>query len=182
MPQQVGWQGLASQAGQGVESGRTLEDRSPHRVWAGLGRGGALKIQLLFPLPCLQQELQEEAATVSPEGRCVVGGGHRTLMILAGWGCLGTRALSPSPSIPTVPTPLHLSHPQAKAIVCILGPHYQSLVMRFRGPRGIAAGSRDSSRPVETPLPVSPSCHSRWERSSLDYHLGRVWLKCSISE
>lgn len=37
MPQKVGWQGLMGQAGQGGESGpmKTLEYRSPNRVWEG---------------------------------------------------------------------------------------------------------------------------------------------------
>ena len=40
------------------------------------------------------------------------------------------------------PTP---SHPQAKPILCILGPRCQSLMMYFKGPRGIAL------RPPRTP-------------------------------
>lgn len=120
--------------------------------------------------------------TTSPEGRCALGSGgaQNVADVFRPGGSLGTRACTPSPSISAVPMPVSSL---GKAHPLRLGATLLSFVMYFKGPRRITGGSRDSSRPVETPLPVSPSSPPpHWERCSLDHQLERDWLKCSLSE
>lgn len=77
------------------------------------------------------------------------------------------------------------SHPQAKPILCILGPLCQSLMMYFKGPRAIALRPPppDPKRPGEITLPASPSCQPpHWGHSSLGYCPASIWLKCNVPE
>lgn len=86
-------------------------------------------------------------------------GGYRMSRILSGWGQPGTGArylLSLHLHPPYTPSPVPSS---GKPLLWVLGPHYQSLVMYFKGSRGITLRFQGSSGPGETLLPANPSCH-----------------------
>ena len=71
---------------------------------------------------------------------------HKNVGLLSGWGQPGHRG-RPSPSASQLLPLPNSSHPQAKPIFCILGPHNQSLMIYFKGPKGIAL------RPCPPPSP-----------------------------